>query len=127
MSNTLDKINFDEAAYFYKSPDALVDYSLMQSFSLIKSSIEVLAYYGVREFTPADIRDFFKHIQLVQKKNGRVFIPSPKKVESVLECYTLEGKNCLHYQNGSYFVQSWDCSGYGFELERKQQKANGII
>lgn len=122
MNERLAKINLEEALYFYKSPEAMVDYSLMQSFSLIKSSVEVFAYYGIDEFSPADIRDFFELIQLVQKKNGKVFVPSPKKVDSVLECCLDSAVNRLSEKGENYHIESWDSSGYGFEIERKKQK-----
>ena len=104
MNSKLSKINFDDVLYFYKSPQALVDYSLMQSFSLIKSSVEVFAYYGINDFSPSDIRDFFTVIQLVQKKNNKVFIPSPKKVDSVLECCLSTNVNQLSRKEDHYHI-----------------------
>ena len=55
MEDILSKINFSEAEFFYKSPDAFVDYSNMQSFSLIKSTVDVFVYYGIRDFAAEDI------------------------------------------------------------------------
>lgn len=116
MTDILCKINFDEVNYFYKSPFALVDYSMMQSFSLIKSSIEVFAYYGIVSFRSSDTRDFFQELQLVQKKNGRVFVPSPKKVESVLECCISTSGDTLTYSDGYYHIESWNTDGYKYEI-----------
>ena len=76
MSSNIDKIIFTEAEYFYKSEHAVVDYSQMQSFSLIKSCIEIFAYYGIGDFVPSDVKEFFEKIQLIQKKNGKVFVRS---------------------------------------------------
>ncbi len=118
MNSILSKINFAEACYFYKSPDAFVDYSNMQSFSLIKSTVDVFVYYGIRDFRPEDIRDFFEQLQLVKKKNNKVFVPAPKKVSGVLECYLGEGRESLSLsENGIFHVNAWDGSGYGFEIE----------
>ena len=76
MSSKIDKINFDEAEYFYKSPYSLVDYSSMQSFSLIKSTVEVFAFYNIDCFSAEDIKLFFEKLQLVQKRNGKFIILS---------------------------------------------------
>ncbi len=122
MNDRLAKIDLDEALYFYKSPQAMVDYSLMQSFSLIKSAVEVFAYYGINDIYPVDIRDFFELIQIEQKKNGKVFVPSPKKADSVLECCLDNPVNRLSKKDGFYHIESWDSSGYGFEIQRKKQK-----
>lgn len=114
--NIIDKIDFYEVEYFYKSPLSLVDYTQMQSFSLIKSCIEVFAYYGITDFKSSDVKNFFQKLQLVQQKNGKVFIPSLKKVDGVLECCFAKNKNMLSFDNGVYHIVSWDSSGYGYEL-----------
>lgn len=122
MTDILCKINFNEVNYFYKNPFALVDYSMMQSFSLIKSSIEVFAYYGIVSFRSSDIRDFFQELQLIQKKNGRVFIPSPKKVESVLECCISPSGDTLSYSDGYYHIESWNTDGYKCEIASAREQ-----
>ena len=122
MNERISKINFEDVSYFYKSPEALVDYSLMQSFSLIKSAVEIFAYYKINDIYPSDVKAFFEILQIKQQKSGKVFVPSPKKVESVLECCTGNGKNSLSKKDGFYRVETWDYSGYGFEIERKKQK-----
>ena len=43
MAELTDKINFDEVEYLYKSPDTMVDYSDVVSFTLIKSSVEIFS------------------------------------------------------------------------------------
>lgn len=116
MNHKLSAINFTEAAYFYKSPSSLVDYSQMQSFSLIKSCIEVLAYYGIKEFTASDIRDFFEELQLVQKKNNKVFIPSPKKVSGVIETCIFPSGSFLYKKDGTYYIEKWNTDGYHAEI-----------
>lgn len=118
MSEALKKIDFHEAELFYKSPFSFVDYTLMQSFSLIKSTVEVFAYYGASPFSPEDVRDFFQRLGIVQQKNGRVFVPSPKKVRGVLECYLGEGKLRLEERDGLFYILSWDTLGYSSELQR---------
>ncbi len=110
-------IDFNEVQYFYKNPRSLVDYSQMQSFSLIKSSVEIFSYYGIPDFTAGDIRDFFEKLQLVQKKNNKVFLPSPKKIDGVLQCCLSETQNKLSFQNGIYHIVSWNHSGYRYEIE----------
>ena len=120
MSEALDRINFEEAEYFYKSPDSFVDYTLMQSFSLIKSTIEVFAYYNASPFLPEDVRDFFERLNIVQKKNGRVFVPSPKKVRGVLECYLGEGKLRLKEEDGYFHIVSWDTLGYSSSMKLRK-------
>lgn len=120
MSEAFDRINLEEAEYFYKSPDSFVDYSLMQSFSLIKSTIEVFAYYKATPFLPEDVRDLFLRLQIVQKKNGRVFVPSPKKVRGVLECYLGDGKLSLKEENGYFHIVSWDTLGYDAALRLRK-------
>ena len=122
MEDILSKINFSEAEFFYKSPDAFVDYSNMQSFSLIKSTVDVFVYYGIRDFAAEDISRFFEKLQLVKKKLNKVFLPSPKKVSGVLECYLTEGRQSLSYAHGRFHVNTWDGSGYGFEIEDAGRK-----
>lgn len=122
MSDRLSKINFSEVSYFYKSPDAFVDYSNMQSFSLIKSTVDVFVYYGITDFTAEDIQAFFERLQIVKKKTGKVFLPSPKKVSGVLECYLKEGRESLSLTDGHFHVNAWDGSGYGFEIEAAKRK-----
>ena len=72
MNDVIQNINFREASFFYKDEHSLVDYSQMQSFSLIKSCIEVFAYYNVVDFSAEDVKEFFSELSLVQKKNNRV-------------------------------------------------------
>ena len=122
MTDILCKINFDEVNYFYKSPFALVDYSMMQSFSLIKSSVEIFAYYNILSFESSDIRDFFRELELIQKKNGKVFVPSPKKIESVLECCMSTSGNTLSYSDGYYHIESWNTDGYKCEIALAHDK-----
>lgn len=121
MNNSYEKINYEEAELFYKSPFSFVNYSDVQSFTLIKSSIELFAYYGAVEFSPKDVKSFFEKLQITQSKNGRVFIPSEKKVDSVLEC-CLAGANKLKAENGSYKIVHWNTDGYYYELERLKEK-----
>lgn len=116
MSDCLLKMNFDEVNYYYKSPFALVDYSLMQSFSIIKSCVEIFVYYGITEFSAYDVKCFFEKLQLIQKKNGRIFIPSEKKIDGVLSCCLPNSENIISYNNGIYTVQSWNISGYEAEI-----------
>lgn len=117
MNDCLSKMDFDEINYYYKSPQALVDYSLMQSFSVIKSCVEVFVYYGVTEFSAEDVKSFFTKLQLIQKKNGRVFIPSEKKIDGVLSCCLPESENVILCTDGKYIVKSWNISGYKSEIE----------
>lgn len=117
MNDCLSRMNFDEINYYYKSPQALVDYSFMQSFSIIKSCIEIFVYYEITEFTAKDIKDFFEKLQLIQQKNGRAFVPSEKKIDGVLSCCLPNSKNIILYDNGKYEVQSWDTSGYAAEIK----------
>lgn len=118
MADNISKINFDEAEYFYKSEHAIVDYSQMQSFSLIKSTVELFAYYGITDFSAADIKAFFERIQLVQKKYNKVFIPSAKKVSGVLDCCLKPSKYYLSFHNGTYHIEEWNTDGYKYELAR---------
>lgn len=118
MDNVISKINFNEVNYFYKNPLSLVDYSLMQSFSIIKSSIEIFAYYDIKKFTNNDIHCFFEKLQLLQKKNNRVFVPSLKKIDGVLKCCIMtSSNNILSYSDGFYFIENWDSRGYKYEIE----------
>ena len=121
MSDTIKKINLNEVTYFYKSPYALVDFSNMQSFSLIKSTIEIFAYYNINDFTADDVRELFVNLQLIQKKNNKVFIPSPKKISGVLDCCLSGSMNVLSSDNGIYHIVSWDSSGYGYEISAAKQ------
>ena len=58
-----EKINYNEVSFFYKGEKAMVDYSQMQSFSLIKSCIEVFAFYGMNDITASDIQQFKKNFR----------------------------------------------------------------
>lgn len=118
----VDSINFTEVEYFYKSPLSLVDFSILQSFSLIKSTVEVFAHYGIREFCPEDICCFFERLQLIHGDKQKVFLPTPKKVSGVLDCCLSPGKNQLSRQDGSYRIISWDSSGYGYEIEAAKSR-----
>ena len=122
MSKALDRLNFNEVIYFYKSPDSFADYGSMQSFSLIRSTVEVFAYYGTTAFTAEDIRSLFEQLQIVQKKYNRVFLPSVKKISGVMECCFQPGINQLAEENGVYRIISWDSSGYGYEIATAKRK-----
>lgn len=110
-------LNFKEIEFFYKAPNCLTDFSLMTSFSLIRSSVEVFAYYNINSFTSSDIKEFFQKLQIVQKKNNKVFLPSAKKIDGVLQCYLSGTKDTLSLENGVYKIISWDCSGYGYTIQ----------
>lgn len=116
MNKLIEKINFNEAEFFYKNPHALVDYSQIQSYSLIKSSIELFAYYGIMDFSPSDIKEFFEKLSLVQKKNQKVFIPSSKKVSGVLDCCLTPCENYLSFDGSLYHIEKWNCDGYKYEI-----------
>ena len=119
---SIDKINFKEAEYFYKSPHALADYSQMQSFSIIKSAIELFSYYGITDFSCRDVKAFFERLGLVQKKNGKVLIPSEKKISGVLECCLTGHGNRLSFQDGIYHIVAWDHRGYACEIRAAADK-----
>ena len=55
MSGITERVNMDEIIYFYTSPDVMIDNRGLHSFSLIRSIIEVLDYYGVKDFTAEDV------------------------------------------------------------------------
>ncbi len=114
--NNIDKIRFDETEYYYKSEHAIVDYSQMQTYSLIKSCIEVFAYYGITDFTAADMKSFFEKLQLVQQKNNKVFIPSVKKVSGVLDCCLVPSDNFLSLKDNVYHIEKWNTDGYKYEM-----------
>lgn len=117
MNDNINKLNFTEIEFFYKAPNCLTDFSQMTSFSLIKSSVEVFAYYRITSFTSTDIKEFFQKLQIIQKKNNKVFVPSPKKIDGVLQCYLSGTKDTLSFENGIYQIVSWDCSGYKYTVE----------
>lgn len=122
MSNrTLSRINFTEAEYYYKSPHTLLDCSYMQSFGLIKSTVDVFVYYGINDFTAEDIQAFFERLQFFKKDADKAFIPSPKKISGVLECYLKDGKESLSLQDGHFYVNAWAGNGYGFEITAARQ------
>lgn len=111
-----NSINFKEAEYFYKNPRSLVDYTQMQSFSLIKSCIEVFNYYNIFEFTPEQVKDFFEKINIVQAKNNRPFIPSAKKISGVMDC-CLQPSDCfLEKTVTGYKIVKWNSDGYKYEI-----------
>ena len=116
MENRINKINFEEAEFFYKNPHSLVDYSQMQSFSLIKSSVEIFAYYNINTFAASDIKAFFEKLAVVQKKNEKVFIPSAKKVSGVLDCCLVPKGDHLSFDGEQYHIEKWNCDGYKYEI-----------
>lgn len=122
-SNNLEKINFEEATMFYKGQGSLVDYSMMADFSLIKSCIEIFNYYGVKDITAEDVCEFFRRIDIVQKKREKVFNPSEKKVSAVLDCFLDPVRNYLSLKDGIYHIEKWNSDGYKFELEARKNKA----
>lgn len=126
MNSIVEKINFQEAELFYKSPYSLVDYASVQSFTLIKSCIELFAYYGADEFSSSDIKEFFTRLQITQKKNGRVFIPSEKKIDGVLECCLDGNKNCLEKCGDNYRIRCWETDGYGYEIRSIKEKIKDL-
>lgn len=117
MTDITQKVNMREISYFYTSPDVLIDNSGLNSFSLIRSIIEVLDYYGVKEFTAGDVYRIFKGIGMVQRSNGRIFAPSVKKISGVLECYVKDGKYSLSLHCDVFRIESWDHTGYLYEIE----------
>ena len=116
MSN-IDKINFKEACYFFKSEHSLIDYSNVSSFSLIKSSVEVLYYYGITDFTAADVKEFFEKLEFTQN-DGRLFLPSVRKINSVLEVSLIPHKQYLSIKDDVYHIEKWNCDGYKSEIIR---------
>ena len=120
--NNLDKIRFNEAEYYYKSEHAIVDYSQMQTYSLIKSCIEVFAYYDITDFTAVEMKAFFEKLQLVQQKNYRVFNPSVKKVSGVLDWCLTPGENYLSVKDNIYHVEKWNTDGYKYEMIYAREK-----
>lgn len=127
MNEKLNRINSKEVEFIYKSPLSLVDYSRIQSFSLIRSSIEVFAYYGIEDFTAEDIKQFFEKLQLLHHKKEAIFIPSVKKVTGVLDCCLGQGRNMLSCKDGSYHIVSWDSSGLGYELEAAKRTGKLVL
>lgn len=125
MNETLSIINFTEARYFYQNPLGCIDYTQMRSFNIIKSCLEIFAFYGVRDFFPSDIHDFFAELQLVQKSTGKVFVPSAKKAEGVLE-YCQGSSDCCISKNsdGSYHIDKWNTVGYKAEIELAYQRGH---
>lgn len=124
--NTIDNINWKEVLFFYHSPQySFTDFSEMKSFSLIKSCIEIFSYYGINDFSSDDIKNFFEKLALVQKKNVKVFLPSLRKIEGVLECYTTAGMECLQTENHLYHIVSWNTDGYRYTVQ--SGKADGKI
>ena len=119
MTDITRRVNMREISYFYTSPDVLIDNSGLNSFSLIRSIIEVLDYYGIKDFTAEDVYCIFKEIGIVQRSNGRVFAPSVKKISGVLECY-INNKNrkySLSLHEKTFHIESWDHTGYLYEIE----------
>ncbi len=116
MTDAVLKINYPEAELFYKSPHALTDYSSVQSFTLIRSSIELFAYYNALDFSADDIKEFFSRMQI--NKNGKVFIPSVKKITGILECCMSGSENKLSENGGIYHIESWNTDGYRYEIIR---------
>ena len=122
---TSNIINFKEAEYFYKNPHSLVDFTQMQSFSLIKSCIEVFNYYNIREFTADDVKVFFEKISIIQAKNNRAFIPSAKKISGVMDC-CLQPSDCfLEKTESGYKIVRWNSDGYKYEI--MYAKDNNLI
>lgn len=121
MNNNINKLNFKEIEFFYKAPNCLTDFSQMTSFGLIRSSVEVLAYYNITSFTSSDIKEFFQILQITQSKNNRVFLPSAKKIDGVLQCYLSGTKDTLSFENEEYKIVSWDCSGYKYIIEAARE------
>ena len=124
-SDITQMVDLGEIKHFYTSPETLIDNGNLNSFSLIRSIIEVLDYYGVKTFTAEDVHRIFSEIHMVQKSNGRIFCPSVKKITGVLECYTVKGKYSLSEENGVFRIESWDHTGYRSEIE--YAKINGKI
>ena len=124
MPELTDKINFEEVEYLYKSPDTMVDYSDVVSFTLIKSSVEIFQYYGITSFSADDIKRFFERLGFVRKKSGKIFVPSVKKINGVLECFFFffVGSNVLTLENGSYKIVSWAGSGCCFEIDAYRKR-----
>ena len=121
MNNNINKLNFKEIEFFYKAPNCLTDFSQMTSFGLIRSSVEVFAYYNITPFTSSDIKEFFQRLQITQSKNNKVFLPSAKKIDGVLQCYLSGTKDTLSFEDGEYKIVSWNCSGYKYTIEAARE------
>ena len=117
-----DRIELDEVRFFYLSPDTMIDNSGLESFGLIKSSVDVLVYYGINEFSAEDIKELFEALQLVRKKTGRVFVPSVRKITGVLECYYGKNPQQLEADGERFRVVRWDCGGYKYEIENAKRR-----
>ena len=112
--SSMDTINFEEVKYFYEH-NSITDFSAMTSLGLIRSSIEIFSYYGVNVFTGNDIKEFFQKAGIIRKE--KIFVPSVKKIEGVLDCF-LSGKgDRLSCNNGVYHIEKWDSTGYMYEIQ----------
>ena len=120
---SIEKINFDEAEFFYKH-NSITDFSSMTSLGLIRSCIEIFGYYGIKSFTGNDVKAFFEKIGIVQKKNGRIFIPSIKKIEGVLDCFLSGSGDRLSCRDGVYCIEQWDSTGYMYEIQLRNISLN---
>lgn len=121
--SSIDKINFEEAEYFYKH-NSITDFSTVTSLGLIRSCIEVFAYYGIDSFTGNDIKAFFEKIGIVRKKSGKIFIPSVKKTEGVLDCFLSGRGDRLSCNEGIYHIEKWDSTGYMYEIQLRNISLN---
>ena len=84
-----------------------------------------LSYYGINDFSPSDIKEFFEKLNIVQKKNQKVFIPSSKKVSGVLDCCLTPPGDHLSFDGSMYHIEKWNSDGYKYELLSARQR--GIL
>ena len=120
MSST-ETINFEEVKYFYEH-NSITDFSAMTSLGLIRSSIEIFSYYGVNVFTGNDIKEFFQKAGIIRKE--KIFVPSVKKIEGVLDCFLAGRGDRLSCDSGVYRIEKWDSTGYMYELQLRNISLN---
>lgn len=111
-----NKLNFNEINFFYNDPRSIIDHSMLVDFSLIRSIIEVIAYYDALDFTAQDISELFSIIGIHQKKRDRIFTPSPRKISAVLDCFIDKSGDNLSLSDGNYHIVSWNTDAYSAEI-----------
>ena len=81
-----NKINFDEVGYCFKSTKSSIDFACIPTQTdQIRKIIAVFFYYGIKNFTEDDVQQIFEKIQVISPRNGKMILPTIKKIQNILE------------------------------------------
>ncbi len=117
-----ERLNFNEIGYFCKSTKANTDFACYPLSIKIECIMGILSYYGIYSFQANDIKQFFSLLQIKSIHTGTIFVPSVKKIQTILE--KMVGKHQLSIKESYFFISGFqmDEEIYASKIKEGYQK-----